>query len=75
MKHIDKIGFTLALIGLGGLPETYERPDKMALALGLIIIGSVLIFIGDSYRDVKKRNNRSNQHNIDRDGSRPYFLR
>lgn len=77
MRHLDKIGFVAALIGAGGLAEAYPNPKQFAIAISLIIIGGILIFIGDLYNDVKnyKRNNRRNNNTKYHDGSRPYFLR
>ena len=77
MKHLAKIGFIAALIGTAGLAEAYPDPNQFAIAIGLIIIGGLLIFIGDLYNDVKnqKRNNRRNSNTKYHDGSRPYFLR
>lgn len=77
MKHLEKVGFVAALIGTGGLAEAYPNPKQFAIAISLIIIGGILIFIGDLYNDVKnyKRNNRRNSNIKYHDGSRPYFLR
>ena len=77
MKHLEKVGFVSALIGAGGLAEAYPNPKQFAIAISLIIIGGILIFIGDLYNDVKnyKRNNRRNSNTKYHDGSRPHFLR
>lgn len=67
---MNKIGYAIALIGLGGLPETYGHIDKMVIALSLIIIGGLLLYIGEN-------NEKWNDHSHIKyhDGSRPYYLR
>ena len=77
MKHLEKIGFVAALIGTAGLAEAYPDPKQFAIAISLIIIGGILIFIGDLYNDVQnqKKHTRRNKHLKYHDGSRPYFLR
>lgn len=67
---MNKIGYAIALIGLGGLPETYGHIDKMVIALSLIIIGGLLLYIGE-------KNEKGNDHSHIKyhDGSRPYYLR
>lgn len=80
MKHLEKVGFVATLIGAGGLAEAYPDPKQFAIAISLIIIGGILIFIGDLYNDVQnqKKHTRRNKHLKHlkyHDGSRPYFLR
>ena len=68
MKHLDKLGFGLCLIGLGGAAESYGLNKSLAISLTLIIAGAILIFVGDLSDDIKtyKRNNRSDSNVLDR---------
>lgn len=73
MKHLDKIGFTSLLIGTAGMPESYMIPKHIAACMILIIIGCLMILIGDLYNDTQnyKRNNHSDSNVLDR----LYFLK
>ena len=79
MKHLDKIGFTSCLLGVAGIPESYMKPKETAIALIMIIVGCILIFIGDVYVDI--RNEKKNKADIKRmrdmyrHNARPYYLR
>ena len=68
MKHFDKIGFALVLIGLGGMAEAYGFNKSLAISLSMIIAGGAMILIGDIKNDTEnyKRSNTCD--------SRPYFL-
>ena len=68
MKHLDKIGFVLALIGVAGMGEAYGFNRQFSISLILIICGAVLVLIGDVRNDAK---NYKRSNDID---SRPYFL-
>lgn len=72
-EGMDKIGFAMELIGLGGLAEAYGNPKALSIALILIIVGGILIAIGDTKNDIKnyKRNRNSDSNVLDR----LYFLR
>ena len=70
---MDKAGFALCLIGLGGLAESYGLNKSMAFSLAMIIAGGILIAIGDMSSDFKnhKRYSGNNANVLDR----LYFLR
>ena len=70
---MDKAGFALCLIGLGGLAESYGLNKSMAFSLAIIIVGGILIAIGDMSSDFKnnKRDSNDNANVLDR----LYFLR
>ena len=70
---VSKIGFVLALIGVGGMAEAYGFNKSLAISLTMVIIGGLMIFWGDTSNDIKAytRNDRSNSNVLDR----LYFLR
>lgn len=68
MKHLDKVGFVLCLIGFGGLAEAYGFNKSFAISLVMIITGGILIAIGDTKDAIEDY-----KHSDDID-SRPYFL-
>lgn len=70
---MDKVGFVLCLLGAGGMAESYGLNKSLAVSLTMIILGGLLIAIGDISNDVKnyKRNNRRSDNILDR----LYFLR
>lgn len=70
---MDKIGFAIELIALGGLAEAYGNAKSLSIALILVIVGGILIAIGDAKNDIKnyKRNNRYDSNVLDR----LFFLR
>jgi len=70
---MDKAGFAILLVGIGGMAESYGFNKSLAVSLILVIVGSILIAIGDISNDVKnyKRYNRSDSNVLDR----LYFLR
>ena len=73
MKYFEKIGFVLTLLGFGGMAEAYGFNKSFAISLTLIIVGGLMIFVGDMSNDIKtyKRNNRCDSNVLDR----LYFLR
>ncbi len=68
MKHLDKIGFTLFLIGAGGMAEAYGFNKSFAISLTMIIVGGLMIFVGDMNNDIQtyKRNNAADSNVLDR---------
>lgn len=70
---MDKVGFALCLIGLGGMAESYGLNKSLATSFVLIIIGALMIFVGDMSNDIKtyKRNNANDSNVLDR----LFFLR
>ena len=50
---IEKIGFVLCLLGFGGMAEAYGFNKSFAISLTLIIVGAILIGIGDMSNDIK----------------------
>lgn len=73
MKHLDKIGFAICLIGTGGMAESYGLNKSLSISLVLIITGGLLILIGDIANDKEnyRRANSNNSNVLDR----LYFLR
>lgn len=73
MKHLDKVGFAIVLIGMGGMAEAYGFNKSFAISLTLIILGGLTIFVGDMSNDIKtyKRNNANDSNVLDR----LFFLR
>lgn len=73
MRFLDKIGFGLCLIGIGGMAESYGLNKSLAISLVLIITGGILIFVGDMANDTEnyRRSNSDNGNVLDR----LYFLR
>ena len=67
----EKIGFTMALIGLGGLSEAYGSAYQITFSAMLIIVGGILIYEG--IRNEKKNIERS--HSDSNVLDRLYFLR
>lgn len=68
MKHLDKIGFVLLLLGFGGMAEAYGFNKSFAISLTLVIAGGLLIFAGDMSNDIQtyKRNNAADSNVLDR---------
>lgn len=73
MKHLDKVGFAIVLIGMGGMAEAYGFNKSFAISLTLIMLGGLMIFVGDMSNDIKtyKRNNANDSNVLDR----LFFLR
>lgn len=73
MKHLDKVGFAIVLIGMGGMAEAYGFNKSFAISLTLIMLGGLMIFVGDMSNDIKtyKRNNAADSNVLDR----LFFLR
>lgn len=67
---MDKIGFALCLIGCGGLAEAYGNGKQLSLSLIFLIIGGILIAIGDIRNDVKNYKRDYHANVLDR----LYFL-
>ena len=73
MRFLDKIGFGLCLIGIGGMAESYGFNKSLAISLVLMITGGILIFVGDMANDTEnyRRANSDSGNVLDR----LYFLR
>lgn len=73
MRVLDKIGFGLCLIGIGGMAESYGFNKSLAISLVLMITGGLMIFVGDMANDTEnyRRANSDNGNVLDR----LYFLR
>ena len=71
MKHLDKVGFVMALLGLGGLAEAYGNGRQISIALILIIVGALLVWIGDMANDIEISKRTDNSNCLDR----LYFLK
>lgn len=65
---MDKAGFALTLIGLGGLAEAYGNGRQLSISLILVICGALLVFFGDLKNDTQNYKRSRNTNN------RPYFL-
>lgn len=65
------IGFTMALLGLGGLSEAYGNVFQITISATLIVVGGILIYEGIG--NEKKNNERS--HSDSNVLDRLYFLR
>ena len=63
----ERIGFTMALIGVAGLAEAYGSASKITISLLLVIVGGVLIHRG-------LRNEEQNIGGTDDSINRPYYL-
>ena len=72
MKHLDKIGFVLCLLGFGGMAEAYGFNKSFAISLTLIIVGALMVGIGDVSNDIKTYKRNSADSNV---LNRLYFLR
>ena len=73
MKQLDKIGFVLCLIGTGGMAESYGLNKSLSISLAMIMLGGLMIFVGDMANDKEnyRRANSDNGNILDR----LYFLR
>lgn len=67
---MDKAGFILALIGVGGLSESYGNTRATIISIAMVLIGSGLIYIG--IKGNEKNNNKCSDSNV---LDRLYFLR
>jgi len=63
----ERIGFTMALLGVAGLSEAYGSASKITISLLLVIVGGVLIHRG-------LRNEEQNIGGTDDSINRPYYL-
>lgn len=63
----ERIGFTMALLGVAGISEAYGSASKITISLLLVIVGGVLIHRGLS-------NEKSNIGGTDDSINRPYYL-
>ena len=72
-KSMDKAGFAIVLLGMGGMAEAYGFNKSFAISLVLIVTGALLIFVGDMSNDIKnhKRHSGNNANVLDR----LYYLR
>lgn len=72
MKHLDKIGFAICLIGIGGMAESYGLNRSFSISLIMIIVGGLLIFVGDMANDKENHRRANSSSNV---LDRLYFLR
>ena len=70
---MSKAGFVISLIGLGGMAEAYGLNKSFALSLTMVVVGGLMVWIGDMSNDIKnyKRSNNADSNILDR----LYFLR
>lgn len=70
---MDKAGFAIVLLGMGGMAEAYGFNKSFAISLTMIIVGSIMVGIGDMSNDIKnhKRHSGNNANVLDR----LYYLR
>lgn len=68
---LSGIGFAVCLIGVAGMAEAYGFNKSLAISLTLIIIGGLLIFVGDLKHDTENFKRTDNSNVLDR----LYFLR
>lgn len=71
MRHIDKIGFVLCLIGAGGMAESYGLNKSLAISLLMIIAGGLMIFVGEMVNDKENYSRANSDSNV---LDRLYFL-
>ena len=69
---MDKAGFVLTLLGLGGMAESYGLNKSFAISLTMIIVGALMILVGDMSNDIKTYKRNSADSNV---LDRLYFLR
>lgn len=75
MRHLDKIGFTLCLIGTAGIAEAYGFNRSLSISLVLIIIGCLMVAAGEVRNDAEKAKRSDNGHHSGNVLDRLYFLR
>lgn len=68
---MDKVGFTLCLLGCAGMAEAYGNNKSMAISLVLLIVGGLMIGINDVTKDIKNYRRDYNANVLDR----LYFLK
>lgn len=61
---MEKIGFAIVLVGLGGAAEAYPNVNHITISLALIGIGAVLMYLGVSRNEKKNIDNRGNSSNV-----------
>lgn len=77
MRHLDKIGFALCLVGTAGAAESYGLNRSLAISLILIITGGIMIFVGDLHNDIHRAKRTDNRKHRNYDSNvldRLYFL-
>lgn len=71
MRHLDKIGFALCLIGAGGMAESYGLNKSLTISLLMIIAGGLMIFVGEMVNDKENYRRANSDSNV---LDRLYFL-
>ena len=68
---MEKAGFALSLIGLGGLAEAYPNINKIIISLAIVGVGAMLMYLGVT-NEKKNNERRASDRNV---LDRLYFLR
>lgn len=63
----ERIGFTMALLGVAGISEAYGSASQTTISALLIIVGGILLYRGLS-------NEKKNIGGTDDSINRPYYL-
>lgn len=48
----ERIGFTMALIGMAGLAEAYGSASQTTISALLIVIGGILLYRGQKHEKI-----------------------
>ena len=60
---MDKTGFVMVLLGLGGMAEAYPNPKQIAISAVLIIVGAAIFYKGSCKRE-KNTDKRTSDSNV-----------
>ena len=69
---MNKAGFVMVLLGLGGLAEAYPNVKQIVLSAILIIVGAGLFYKGNCKNEKDNGSNRTDSGNV---LDRLFFLR